>query len=224
MIEKIYQQQESVSISSSSSSSESSFTKKQRMHDSDDRFASGRSLSDDYDHDQPDERSGTNVDDTNLVFGIPCCRACRHLVERDHAGRDWTNSSEQQQRQEQQHSETALRLLSFRPGEHSSSGRPGSTTFTPCQVRQHNHVRSAWIVVGREIYDITLYLSSHPGGVNSLLSRAGGVRDCTRDFKFHSKQGQQAWEQFRMGRLVDCESDAAAPPSRSPWWMWNWNQ
>ena len=98
------------------------------------------------------------------------------------------------------------------------------TTYTICQVQRHNHKDSAWIVAGVYIYDVTSYLSNHPGGTNSLLSRAGGVRDCTRDLNFHSKQGQKVWEQYKIGRLVECP--ACTPEQRRmiqrhesrPWW------
>ncbi|KAL7574344.1 hypothetical protein ACA910_008448 [Epithemia clementina (nom. ined.)] len=224
--------EDSVSVSSSSSPPPPFIAKEQQHHQEHDKTFAVRPspLSDDC-HNDDDAHDGSRNVETNLAFGIPCCRACRHLVERDNAGSDLEISSEHHHHHHQQQSETTLRFLSFRPLDHhhhNNKKKNACATFTPCQVRQHNHVHSAWIVVGLEIYDITSYVSSHPGGVNSLLSRAGGACDCTRDFKFHSKRGQEAWEQFRMGRLVDCpssESAAAAPPlSRSPWGMWTWNQ
>ena len=80
--------------------------------------------------------------------------------------------------------------------------------FTMCQVRRHCTRESAWLVVGKDIYDATEYIARHPGGETSILKRAGGARDCSVDFQFHSKRGQKLWREYLVGRLVDCKSEA----------------
>lgn len=38
------------------------------------------------------------------------------------------------------------------------------------------------------------FLQSHPGGYDSIAKKNGV--DCTRDYNFHSKKGQQLWNKF----------------------------
>ena len=106
-------------------------------------------------------------------------------------------------------------------------GTPNDTFYTLCQVKEHNTMDSAWILVGTDIYDVTSYLQEHPGGANSLLRRAGGVKDCTEDFHFHSKRGRKMWDKFKIGRLGECGASETTTTRRrtpkSPWWMY-WNQ
>jgi cytochrome b involved in lipid metabolism len=102
-----------------------------------------------------------------------------------------------------------------------------------CQVRRHNHADSAWIVADGVIYDVTQYLSRHPGGADCILRKAGGVKDCATDLQFHSKHGRKAWEQYRVGTLRKCaggveSSNAAANAATAKavpgkqWWNNVW--
>lgn len=77
-------------------------------------------------------------------------------------------------------------------------------TYTPCQVRRHNHEASAWLVCGTDIYDATPFLESHPGGKSSMLRRAGGVADCTEDMKMHSRAAVRMWKGSRIGTVCAC--------------------
>lgn len=79
-----------------------------------------------------------------------------------------------------------------------------SKTYTPCQVRRHNHANSAWITVGDTIYDATPYIKSHPGGIVAILKKSGGAVDCMDDLRFHSKRAQKEWKKFKVGTLVSC--------------------
>ena len=88
--------------------------------------------------------------------------------------------------------------------------------FTMCQIRRHNHAESAWLVAGDTVYDATRYLAVHPGGRESILRRAGGVKDCTMDIQFHGKRGQQAWKNCIIGKVKQCGCDDAAMDCR-PW-------
>jgi hypothetical protein len=83
-------------------------------------------------------------------------------------------------------------------------------TYTMCQLQRHNHVGSAWILVGRTIYDVTTYIRSHPGGMEAILRKSGGAADCTEDLHFHSKRAQKEWRKFKVGILRDC-------PCRGRW-------
>ncbi|EJK53908.1 hypothetical protein THAOC_26563 [Thalassiosira oceanica] len=76
--------------------------------------------------------------------------------------------------------------------------------FTACEVRKHNRPESCWLTVGNNVYDATDYLHSHPGGVQAILRKSGGVSDCTEDFNFHRRKGQKEWQRFKIGKLIPC--------------------
>lgn len=84
-----------------------------------------------------------------------------------------------------------------------SNNRP-ERTYTMCQLRRHNHADSAWILVGNTIYDATTYIKGHPGGMETILRKTGGVTDCTEDLNFHSKRAQKEWRKFEVGTLCEC--------------------
>lgn len=53
------------------------------------------------------------------------------------------------------------------------------------EVKMHNRIDDCWIVIDNEVYDITKFLSQHPGGVARLMEFAG--RDATeRFYQMHS--------------------------------------
>jgi len=79
-----------------------------------------------------------------------------------------------------------------------------SAVFTMCQVRRHNHETSTWLLVGKNIYDVTICLSIHPGGSKGILKKSGGVHDCTEDMTFHSRKTIRSWKQSKIGILVPC--------------------
>ena len=87
-----------------------------------------------------------------------------------------------------------------------SRGTDDRTSYTMCQLRRHNHANSAWILVGHEIYDATPYIRSHPGGMEAIMRKCGGVVDCTADLQFHSKRAQKEWRKFKIGTLCRCSN------------------
>uniref|UniRef100_A0A7S2UMK7 Cytochrome b5 heme-binding domain-containing protein n=1 Tax=Attheya septentrionalis TaxID=420275 RepID=A0A7S2UMK7_9STRA len=76
--------------------------------------------------------------------------------------------------------------------------------FTRCQLARHNHVDSAWLLVGDTIYDATKSVKNHPGGANSILRKSGGAHDCAVDLKFHSIRTQKLWKRNVIGKLRRC--------------------
>jgi cytochrome b involved in lipid metabolism len=96
-------------------------------------------------------------------------------------------------------------------------------SYTMCQIRRHNHKGSAWIVAGDSIYDATPYLTTHPGGVECLLRRAGGVQDCTRDLDFHSAHGKQMFKKCLIGKVRSCprcSSHIIKSSEKQRWFLW----
>lgn len=79
--------------------------------------------------------------------------------------------------------------------------------ITPCQLKRHNHIDSAWLLCGNEIYDATNYIRGHPGGERSILKKSGGIVDCSKDMKFHSARAIKMWKQNRVGTLRPCPGE-----------------
>mmetsp|Transcript_26330 Transcript_26330/g.37736 ORF Transcript_26330/g.37736 Transcript_26330/m.37736 type:complete len:177 (-) Transcript_26330:1176-1706(-) len=88
-----------------------------------------------------------------------------------------------------------------------STAKPASPSYTLCQIRSHCTFDSAWLVAGKDVYDATAYLHSHPGGVQSILKYAGGKKDVTQDLLFHSKQARKMWTRYKIGTVVPCPHD-----------------
>ena len=88
------------------------------------------------------------------------------------------------------------------PGKNNDS--QSTKSYSMCQLRRHNTVDSAWILVGNEIFDATPYIRSHPGGTAIILKKAGGAVDCTLDMTFHSKKAQREWRRYKVGNLCRC--------------------
>lgn len=49
------------------------------------------------------------------------------------------------------------------------------------EVRQHTSRKSCWIIVNNDVYDVTNFIDSHPGGPRFILNYGG--RDATKAFE-----------------------------------------
>lgn len=91
---------------------------------------------------------------------------------------------------------------------------------TLAEIQRHNTERSAWIIAGEDIYDVTEYVEYHPGGKYSIMKKIGGAVDCTRDLMFHSKSGQKYWKQFLVGKVTKFPSKNGLPVEKEWWKFW----
>ncbi|KAE9326619.1 hypothetical protein PR003_g16206 [Phytophthora rubi] len=82
-----------------------------------------------------------------------------------------------------------------------------------CELKLHRSLETCWLVSSGQVYDVTGLVTAHPGGVRSILRKAGGP-DCARDMKFHTKNARKMMEKCFIGKLqqcgddVDCSGDA----------------
>ena len=75
-------------------------------------------------------------------------------------------------------------------------------TYTINEVKSHNTSDSCWIIIREKVYDVTTFLSDHPGGKSILLSVGG--KDCTESFEmFHRlKVLETHAENYLIGNLI----------------------
>jgi cytochrome b involved in lipid metabolism len=83
----------------------------------------------------------------------------------------------------------------------SNKNTKNCACYTMFEVSLHDNADSAWLVAGRNVYDVTSYISSHPGGRDCILKYAGGKKDVTEDLQFHSPRGKKIWEKYKIGTL-----------------------
>lgn len=85
---------------------------------------------------------------------------------------------------------------------------PKSTkTFSSSEVAAHNSSNNCWIIINDKVYEVTQYLSSHPGGSETIIPYCG--QDATRAFetkdmprpKPHSTYARNLLENFYLGDL-----------------------
>jgi nitrate reductase (NAD(P)H) len=71
--------------------------------------------------------------------------------------------------------------------------------YTPNVVSQHTCRDDCWIIIRDKVYDITSYLSSHPGGAEIILNCAG--KNATREFDDigHSKNAVKILQKYEIG-------------------------
>jgi hypothetical protein len=79
---------------------------------------------------------------------------------------------------------------------------PTVTGYTMAQVRANNTARSCWTVIDEVVYDLTKWISSHPGGSSAILFLCG--TDGTNAFSAqHQNQARPAirLDTYRLGPL-----------------------
>ncbi len=83
--------------------------------------------------------------------------------------------------------------------------------YTIFEIRLHDTEDSAWLVAGKNVYDVTSYINSHPGGRDCILKYAGGKKDVTEDLQFHSPRGKKLWDKYKIGTLHTSDSPFSWP-------------
>jgi len=72
-------------------------------------------------------------------------------------------------------------------------------TYTMAEVSQHSTSTDCWLILSNGVYDVTPYISRHPGG-NAILKWCG--RDATQMFSKHPASAKELKEQFKIGELA----------------------
>ncbi len=79
-------------------------------------------------------------------------------------------------------------------------------SYTLAEVKRHNTLESAWIIVSNKVYDCTPFLKLHPGGSDSIMINAG--KDCTEEFEaIHSKNAWKMLSDYYIGQIRPSDKD-----------------
>lgn len=76
--------------------------------------------------------------------------------------------------------------------------------YSLLEVQKHNSKESCWTVIRKEVYDLTQWISKHPGGEKAILNICG--KDGTDLFeKQHGGKDkpESALLQFKIGQLLE---------------------
>lgn len=86
--------------------------------------------------------------------------------------------------------------------------------YTIDEVARHNHAQDLWLVMHGEVYDITKFLTEHPGGEEVLLQLAG--QDATECFDSvgHSEEAINLRKNFKIGELLNDVSSGKSETKR----------
>ncbi|WFD26132.1 hypothetical protein MNAN1_001107 [Malassezia nana] len=78
--------------------------------------------------------------------------------------------------------------------------------ITFAEVCEHKSEESLWLVIDNKVYDVTKFLSEHPGGDEVLLTEAG--KNATEPFEDvgHSEDARAALKTLYIGDLADPEN------------------
>jgi cytochrome b involved in lipid metabolism/uncharacterized membrane protein len=98
------------------------------------------------------------------------------------------------------------------------SASAGGTTYTLADVAKHASASSCWTAVDGTVYDVTKWITQHPGGKQPILGMCGTDGSAA----FHSQHGSQSrpaneLKQFRIGTLSAGTGGSASPsaPART---------
>jgi len=93
---------------------------------------------------------------------------------------------------------------------------PTTTTYTAAQVATHSTQGNCWIIISSKVYNVTNFISAHPGGASAIVSRCG--TDSTTVFTTsgggghrHSAYAYSLLPSYYVGDLT-----TAAPPPVTP--------
>lgn len=76
-----------------------------------------------------------------------------------------------------------------------------SKKFTLEEIKKHKDEKNAWIVIQKNVYDVTKFLNEHPGGKDVLLEQTG--KDSTKEFNDvgHSDNAKKLLDKYKIGSV-----------------------
>ncbi|XP_031844340.1 cytochrome b5 isoform X2 [Nomia melanderi] len=73
------------------------------------------------------------------------------------------------------------------------------------EVAKHTDTSDLWVIINRKVYNLSAFLSEHPGGEEIIIEQAG--QDATEPFEDigHSSDARQMMEPYKIGELEDAD-------------------
>ena len=92
--------------------------------------------------------------------------------------------------------------------------KPTSLTLTSAMVAQHNTAGDCWVTASNNVYNVTSYIRSHPGGQSNITQYCG--KDIAAAFagQGHSAKASNIFASYKIGSIgSSVPSDAINTPS-----------
>jgi len=81
-------------------------------------------------------------------------------------------------------------------------------TFSPAEVAKHSAPNDCYLIINNNVYDVSFYVDSHPGGANIITSRCG--MEVTGIFaRIHSNRAWDLLAKYKIGN-VDAGSNSVS--------------
>ncbi|MFA6253295.1 MAG: cytochrome b5-like heme/steroid binding domain-containing protein [Patescibacteria group bacterium] len=90
---------------------------------------------------------------------------------------------------------------------------PVTYTLTTAIVTQHNMASDCWVTAGNNVYNVTSYIKSHPGGQSNIIKYCGGDIAAAFATQGHSANASNILASYKIGIIGSTVStDAVAIP------------
>jgi len=77
----------------------------------------------------------------------------------------------------------------------------GPQTYTPADVAAHATAGNCWVIFENKVYDVTSYLSAHPGGAGAITPYCGADLTAPFDAQGHSNSARNIFANYYVGDL-----------------------
>ncbi|CAI8030831.1 Cytochrome b5 [Geodia barretti] len=71
------------------------------------------------------------------------------------------------------------------------------------EIEKHADISSCWVVIHGKVYDLTAFVSEHPGGPDILLDVAGGDGSELFEDIGHTSSARAMMTQYAIGEVED---------------------
>jgi cytochrome b involved in lipid metabolism len=88
-----------------------------------------------------------------------------------------------------------------------NSQRTDSDSFTIAEISRHNSRNDCYLIINNNVYDVSSYISYHPGGSRIIVSRCG--KEVTGIFaRIHSNRAWDLLKRYKIGTITTNKPDA----------------